>query len=313
MEDAGTAGQEDRELIQRCLAAESDAIALFQEKYGELIYGFPVRVYRVPHDMAGDFYVFAFDKGRIFRRVQTFEGRIALRSYLLGFVLDNLVLEWKRTEREIETVPIEAIRELPDERPPLDDMDDPAQNSRTILADVLADMPPAKAVVLKLLHIEDCDLSPDDIRYIRKVSGRRVPEILVEIERMRSTVRERESGLKRVEDQLEGVHAWVQLYERRLRRIATDLASLPPAATTAQSLREEQSELERKLKWRQRQRANLMERAQRRKVTTPYKDIAALLGTTVGNIASQILRVRKEVANRTGVVDSDESSGDSNV
>jgi DNA-directed RNA polymerase specialized sigma24 family protein len=293
MGDAGTAGQEDRELIQRCLAAEPEAIRLFQEKYGEIIYGFPIRVYRVPRDMAGDFYVFAFDKGRIFRRVQTFEGRIALRNYLLGFVLDNLVLEWKRGEREIETVPIEAIREIADDSPPLDEMDEPA--------------------VLKLLHIEDCDLSPDDIRYIRKVSGRRVPEILAEIERMRSTVREREAGLKRVEDQLEGVHAWVQLYERRLRRIAADLASLPPAATTAQSLREEQRELERKLKWRQRQRASLMERAQRRKVTTPYKDIAALLGTTIGNIASQILRVRKEVANRTGVMDSDEPAGDSNV
>jgi RNA polymerase sigma factor (sigma-70 family) len=313
MAEAGMAGQQDRALIQRCLAGETGAITEFQAEYGELIYGFPIRVYHVPRDSAGDFYIFAFEKGRIFRRVQTFEGRIALRAYLLGFVLDNLVLEWKRGEKEIETVPIEAVSELADDRPPLDAMAEPNDARRQAFADILAEMPPAKSVVLKLLHIEDCDLSPEDIRYLRKVSGRRVPDILAEIERMRSTVREREAGLKRVEDQLEGVHAWIQLYERRLRRIATDLAALPPAASTAESLRSEQLELERKLQWRQKQRANLLDRAQRRKVTTPYKDIAALLNTTVGNIASQILRVRKDVAARAGGADFLDPSGDSDV
>src|SRR6185503_11418130 len=115
---------EERELIQRCLATEPAAVTEFQNRFGELIYAFPIRVYRVPRDEAGDFYVFAFDKGRIFRRVKTFEGRISLRNYLLGFVLDNLVLEWKRTEREIETVSMEAIRELADDRPGLDAMSD---------------------------------------------------------------------------------------------------------------------------------------------------------------------------------------------
>ncbi len=290
--------QEERELIRRCLSAESDAIREFQERFGELIYAFPLRVYRVPRDQAGDFYVFAFDKGRIFRRIQTFEGRISLRSYLLGFVLDNLVLEWKRTEREIETVPIDAIDEPADERTTFASNHNGEDQQRMAFLDLLADIPPTKAVILKLLHVEDCELTPSDLRHIRKASGRRIPEILVEVERMRATVREREAGLKKLEDQLEGVQAWIHLYERRLRRIASDLGSLPPQTSTARQLREEQTELERKLKWRQGQRANIMERVQRRKVTTPYKDIATLLNTTIGNVASQILRVRKEVAAR---------------
>src|SRR5271156_5641631 len=100
---------EARLLIRRCLAGELDAAKEFQEQYGELIYGYPIRVYRVPADEAGDFYVFAFDRGRIFRRVRTYEGRAPFRAYLLGFVLDDLVLEWKRGVREIETVSIETL------------------------------------------------------------------------------------------------------------------------------------------------------------------------------------------------------------
>ena len=298
MVDAATVGQEDRALIQRCVAGDGEAIVSFQQVYGELIYAYPMRVYHIPRDEAGDFYVFALDKGRIFRRVQTFEGRTSLRAYLLGFVLDHLVLEWKRGEREIETVSMEAIQELPDESMDGNKVEGAEGENRPTLAQVLNELPSSKAVILKLLYIEDCELTTADVRYIRKVSGRRIPEILATIERMHSVVREREAGLKRVEDQLEGVQAWMHLYERRLRRISADLVALPPTAPTAASLREEQADLERKMEWRQRQRANLMDRAQRRKVTAPYKDIAALLNTTVGNVASQILRVRKDVAAR---------------
>ena len=92
--------REAQRLISRCLAGEPEAAKTFQELYGELIYGYPMRVYRVPPDEAGDFYVFVFDRGRIFRRVRTFEGRAPFRAYLLGFVLDDLVLEWKRGSRE---------------------------------------------------------------------------------------------------------------------------------------------------------------------------------------------------------------------
>lgn len=107
--DQTSEAAEALELIRQCLAGSVEAAARFQERYGELIYGYPMRVYRVPPDDAGDFYVFAFEKGRIFRRLQTFEGRAPLRAYLLGFVLNDLVLAWKRGQRELETVPLDAV------------------------------------------------------------------------------------------------------------------------------------------------------------------------------------------------------------
>lgn len=295
--------QEVRELIARCLAGDRDAAREFQERYGELIYGYPIRVYRIPADEAGDFYVFAFERGRIFRRLRTFEGRAPFRAYLLGFVLDDLVLEWKRGVREIETVSIETIGELPDpgdaaDRATSDEGEGPMD--RTSLREVLADLSPAKSVVMKLLYVEDHEFDPPEVRYLAQVSGCEVPEVLMRIDQLRSSVREREAGLKRMEDALDAVQAWVQLYERRVQRIAEDLAALPPGSAGAERLREERALLEHKIGRRRQQREKLLAQAQRRKVTAPYKQIAALLNTSIGNVGSQIARLRRELLGRLG-------------
>jgi hypothetical protein len=295
--------REGAELIKRCLAGELKGIDEFQQRYGEIIYSYPIRVYRMPAEDAGDFYVFAFDGGRIFRRLQTFAGRTSLPSYLSGFVLDNLVLEWKRGEHEIETISMDALNELPDacgsEATAGGDSEAPAGGLS--LNEVLATVGVSKGLVIKLLYIEDCDLTASDIRCLAKISGRRVPDLLADVERLRCMVREREAGLRRIYDALDAVHAWIQLYERRLRQIGEDLANLPPDTAAAQRRREERALLERKVERRRQQRGNMLARAQRRKVTAPYKDIAVLLNTSIGNLASQILRVRKEIAQRVGV------------
>ena len=286
------------DLIQQCLAGDPAASRRFQDEYGELIYGYPQRVYRLPPEEAGDFYVFAFDAGRIYRRLRTFEGRAPLRAYLLGFVLDDLVLEWKRGMREIETVSIEALSELPDTSgpsPALAGSDEHPSDSMP-LRELLGSIAPNKAVVMKLLHVEDYELTPDEVRRVAKISGQRIRDVVVGVERLRLIVREREAGLKRVEDALDAVHAWIQLYQRRVQRISDDLASLPPTTSGAERLRDERAQLEQKIERRKQQREKLLAQAQRRKVTAPYKEIAALLGTTVGNVASQIARLRQELA-----------------
>lgn len=298
-EPARNEAQQARELIHRCLDGDPDAIREFQQVYGELIYGYPIRVFRIAADEAGDFYVFAFDNGRIFRRLRSFEGRAPLRAYLLGFALEDLVLEWKRGEREIETVSLEVLGEIPaeDQGAPLTGSVD----ARDTLREVLGAVEPTKAVIMKLLHIEDYELSPAEVRHVSMVSGRPVTEVIGALDHLRNTVREREAALKHLEDSLDAVHAWIQLYERRMRRIGDDIGSLPPSSSAAARLREEQDEINRRIERRRVQREKLLDRAQRRKVTAPYKDIASLLNTTVGNVGSQIARLRQELANKASL------------
>ena len=305
MADTFSATHEGRGLIDRCLAGEPAAINEFQQRYGALIYSYPMRVYRMPAEGAGDFYVFAFEKGRIFRRTQTYAGRTSLRSYLAGFVLDNLVLEWKRGMHDVETVSMETLNECA----ALHSTDADAVPLPS-LNEILAAVDVSKAVLLKLLFIEDCDLQAVDLRRLVETSGRRLPDLLTAIDELRERVREREVRQKHEEDALDGVQAWISLYERRVRQLADELAQLPPGRATAARVRDERTELERKVQRRQRQRAALVTRAQRRKVTAPYKDIAALLNTTVGNVASQISRARKELAANAALRDRLAALGD---
>lgn len=298
-----TVSEGERALVQRCVAGEAKAIREFQQRFGELIYSFPLRAYRVSADEAGDFYLFAFDGGRLFRRLRTYAGKVPLRSYLLGFVLDHLVLEWKRQQRSVETV---SLDELAEEHPGLalaavePDPSEPRHGASW--EDALAQLPLQKALVLKLLHVEDVEFSASELRHLAKASGKKLASVIEEIERLRGLVREREAMLRRLDDQLESVQGWIRLYQRRLMRLQADLAGLNPQSPAAENLLAEQRELERKLLWRERQRQRLLEQLKRRKVTAPYKEIARLLGTTIGNVASQVLRVRKEVARYLGAL-----------
>jgi len=304
MADPRREAQETRDLISYCLLGQPQAVRKFQQDYGKLIYGYPIKVYRMSAEDAGDFYVFAFQDGRVFQRLRNFEGRAPLTAYLLGFVLDDLVLEWKRSDRRAETVSVDDLGPLAGSNgsraaeetvaPALDPVS---------LDDLLTGLPPAKAVVMKLLHIETCELAAAEVQYLANSSGRAVPEVLAGVAHLRALVREREAGLQRLRDDMDAVQAWIQLYERRMAHIHDDLRALAFGSPAALRLREEVAQLEHKLERRRQQHARLSSQAQRRKLTAPYKEIAALLRTSVGNVCSQIARIRREVMGRAGLPD----------
>ena len=300
LDEAGEA----RDLVRRCLSGNREAVHKFQERYGELIYGYPTRVYGTAAEHAADFYVYAFDKERIFHRLRTFSGRAPRRAYVLSYVLDHLAIDWQRAAREVDTLPMDTINDFADSQCSLSDSaaaGAPAPAGEP-LRQALAAMTPAKAVIIKLLYIEDYELAPSDIQYLAQASRRRVRDVLAAVAHLRATVREREASLKRIEDTLDAVQAWIQLYERRLQRANEELRGVNHSSVNssryAQGLAQERADLERKIQRRQEQRRGLLDRAQRRKITTPYKDIATLLNTSSGNVASQIARARRELVQR---------------
>lgn len=288
-----------RELLDRCLAGEPQAVSEFQSLYGPLIYSYPVRRYRVPVEAAGDFYVFAFTGGRIFRRAQTYEGRAPFRAYLLTVVLQHLFVDWRRATHDVDMIALADMDTLRD-----DAATDPAASISTddgaLVASCFADLDVGRAAVLKLLHIEDCDLSAAEVSYVSGVSGRGVPEVIAAVERLRATVRGREATLQEVADRLEIVQAWLWVCEQRLQQVRAELQQHSPVQPPAR-LQALLARLEARAERGRHQRAKLLTQRRRRKITAPYKDIAALLGTTVGNVASQIARARQDLLRRRGV------------
>jgi hypothetical protein len=116
------------DVIHTCVAGNAEARRHFQEAYGEDIYNFPVKIYGLPLDEAGDFYVYVFDKDRIFARLKTFTGRnnIQFRTFLSYYVLKSLFFEWLRTAKEVATISLHT---------PLGD----STEDEATLEDVLAD------------------------------------------------------------------------------------------------------------------------------------------------------------------------------
>jgi hypothetical protein len=64
-----------RELVRGCAAGDGAARRAFQDRFGEDVYNFPVKIYGVSAERAADFYVYVFEADRIFTRMRTFEGR----------------------------------------------------------------------------------------------------------------------------------------------------------------------------------------------------------------------------------------------
>lgn len=290
--DQDDEAQAARELIDRCLAGDDTAIRQFQEQYGELVYAYPMRVYQTAPESAGDFYLYAFDTGRIFRRARTYAGRAPFRAFLLTVVLEHLFIDWRRGTHEIETCAIEEADGIAEVEVLASAVGAGAPGA------LLAGLEPSKAVVMKLLCVEDWELDAADLRYLTQASGQTLPQVIAAVEELRATVREREVGLRRVADSLDTVQAWIELYERRHQRLAEDLRELPPGSGAAARVQVACNRLDAQLRRRRHQRAKLRAELQRRKTTAPYKDIAAILNTSIGNVASQIARVRQSLARR---------------
>jgi RNA polymerase sigma factor (sigma-70 family) len=301
------------ELIQACASGDLEARRRFQDEYGEDIYNFPVKIYRTPLDETGDFYVYVFENDRIFSRMATFAGRnnIQFRTFLSYYVLKHLFLEWRRTQREVETVSLSS---------PLGDSGEGGR----VLEDVLSDqasqeaeetggsggietnalwtsLAPEERLDLKLLSLIECDLTPDDVRLLAKSAGRSIQETLVLVAEVQEGLKRKDERISQLRDDLDSVWGWIVLRQKELQEIDEKIRRMGEAqSVTREKLLQRKQELEQALVKRYRQKEKAVEEMRSYKLTTPYKDIARLLNLTVGTVCSRIFRLRERLSREFG-------------
>lgn len=293
-----------------CAAGDADARRRFQDAYGGDIYNFPVKIYRLPEERAADFYVYVFERDRIFTRLRTFEGRnnIQLRTFLAYYVLKALFIEWQRGQRELETVSLQTPvgddgdRTLEDVTPG-DTPDEPAGEADAPVAALWERLAPEERLDLKLLSLLEHDLAPDDVRLLAKLSKRSVRDTLGAIAEVQAKLRATDRKLSKFREDLDSVWGWIVLRRRELQQLGEKIRHLPPDEDSPERRRllERQLDLEAAIQKRERQRERVLGELRKHKVTTPYKDIATLLGTTVGTVCSRIFRLRQRLAREGGV------------
>ncbi len=301
------------ELIQACASGDPAARRQFQDEYGEDIYNFPVKIYRLPLDEAGDFYLYVFENDRIFTRMATFAGRnnIQFRTFLSYYVLKHLFLEWRRTQKEVDTVslstPLGGSNEggqvledvLPDQTTQAAE-ETIASESRETTA-IWAALTPEERLDLKLLSLIECDLTPKDVRLLAKATGRSIQETLAVVAEVQAGLKRKDERISQLRDDLDSVWGWILLRQKELQEITEKIRRMgeTPNATTGKLL-QKKHELEQALVKRSRQKEKAIEELRSYKLTTPYKDIAQLLNLTVGTVCSRIFRLRERLTREFG-------------
>jgi len=299
------------ELIRACAAGDAPARRQFQDEYGKDIYYFPVKLHGLPLEKAADFYVYVFDNDRIFTRLRSFTGRhdIQFRTFLSFFVLRSLFLDWLRTLKEVETVSSETPetgsigeRHLEESRPsPTSGETDQVAFPKDRLAPALWNcLTPEEQLDLKLLCLIECDLSLDDIRLLTTISGRPLRETLLLLEEVQQGLRHKDEKLTQLHNTLDSVWGWILLRQKKLQEIDEKIRLVMADREGRNSLLDQKNALEESLEKRYRQREKLVGEIRSYKLTTPYRDIARLLNTTVGTVCSRLFRLRKRLVEEVG-------------
>jgi RNA polymerase sigma factor (sigma-70 family) len=301
------------DLIRACFTGDGEARRRFQEEYGEDIYNFPVKIYGAPLEEAGDFYLYVFEKDRIFTRIRTFEGRnsIQFRTFLSYYVLKHLFLEWQRSSKELETVSLQTP------------VGSSVEGERALLEDVLPDsatletaeigspeeesateawraLDPQERLDLKLLSLLECDLGPEDVRLLARISGRSIADTLALLAEVQEGLKRKDEKLSQLRDELDAVWGWILLRQKELQEIDEKIHLLTARGDTEAKLLAQKKALEQTLAKRYRQKERLTEEIRTYKMTTPYKDIARLLNLTVGTVCSRIFRLRERLIREFG-------------
>jgi RNA polymerase sigma factor (sigma-70 family) len=280
-------------LIRACEDGDATARYQFQDEYGEDIYYFPVKLYGLPLDEAGDFYVYVFDKDRIFTRLRTFQGRanIKFRTFLSFFVLKSLFFDWLRTVKE------------PDMSSPLDPdtkAEEPSSPETPVAPDLWNCLTSEEQLDLKLLCLIEYDLSLDDIRLLATISGRSLRDTLLLVEEVQHGLRRKDEKFTQLNDILASTWGWILVKQKELQEIDEKLRHLMPDSEAFTVLLARKEDLEASLQRRYRQRDKLVREIRTYKMTTPYKEIARLLNTTVGTVCSRIFRLRERLGEEMG-------------
>jgi RNA polymerase sigma factor (sigma-70 family) len=296
------------ELLRSCVAGEAAARRQFQDEYGEEIYNFPLKIYRVPADRAADFYVYVFERDRIFSRLRTFEGRnnIQFRTFLAFYVLESLFREWQRTHHDLDTVSLSEPSGSDPNGRPLEDVlvgskhpigDETGSASNEHVQRLWSALGPESRLDLKLLSLAEHDLDPEEVRQLAQLAGRSIQDTIALVSEVLVALRRRDEKLSGLRDDLDSVWGWIRLRRRELDETEEKIQLVPEAASsTRQRLLEKRDHLQAMVIKRMRQREKILAEIREFKSTTPYKDIARLTNLTVGTVCSRIFRLRQRLA-----------------
>ncbi len=288
-----------RELVRRCADGDREALKAFFDRYSEDIYNFPMKVFHLDQDAGSDFFLYAFERLRGGARFRSFQGRSSFRTWFYT-VLRNLVIDWMRTIREVETVNVGRTDERGNEYRMIENAPDPRSLMDGDAADVnlperLGQLSLELRVVFKLSYIYYMELDPEELAYAARKAGLAPEDLTRKLAQLRHALSSKELKNLGAEDKITALYlAILDLKGRRDRLAGALKADLSGAAPGDP---EEIARLDRAINKKYQQRERLLQRKVRGHfiVRTPYRVIGDLLNIPEGSVSVQMMRALERV------------------
>jgi len=115
---------------------------------------------------------------------------------------------------------------------------------------------------------------------------------------VQDALRHKDEKFSQLQDALDSVWGWIRLRQKELQETNEKIRSCMAVGRNSEQLLSQKEELERSLKKRSEQRDQIIKKYQNSTLTTPYKDIARLLNTTVGTVCSRMSRLRARLVQK---------------
>jgi RNA polymerase sigma factor (sigma-70 family) len=299
-------GDEIMNLVQRCSGGEVEALQEFFKRFSGDMYNFPIKVFHLDEDSASDFFLYAYERLKDGRRFRSFQGRSSFRTWFYT-VLRNLLIDWMRTIRELQTVnfsqmddngngPVRSIENTPDPRSIADSLDQPS-----LLAERLGKLGMDLRIIFKLSYIYYLDLDAQEIEYIAKKSGKSTASIIHYIAHLKHILSEKEIKNLSAEDKITSLYLSLLDLKTRRDRITESNRKAGENSTMNTDQMYELEKIKKAIDKKYSQRDRLLEKKERGHfiVRTPYKYIASILNIPEGSVSVQMMRVIEKMRSKT--------------
>ena len=287
-------------LIKKCGEGDSASLQDFFEQFAEDIYNFPVKVFHLDEDSASDFFLYAFEKLKNGRRFSSFQGRSSFRTWFYA-VLRNLVLDWMRTIREIETVNYTRVGEDGQEYRLIENTPDTRGDEsfsdeyflKEFFLQKIEELGIELKTVFKLSYIFYLDLDSEEVEFIRRQSGKSLNEIYSYIADLKNFLAEKELKNIGTEDKITAIY--LGILDLKMKKVIMN-SKIENQTALSEKERLEMARVDRLLGKKYQQREKLLERKQKGHfiVRTPYKFISELTCIPEGSISVQMMRIMEK-------------------
>ena len=273
----------DEDLAARCASGIDAAERELLTRHMQAIYWLPQRVFGAPEEELSGFLLFAIEKIRerdILAKYAPDKG--ARFATWLGVVIRNLYIDYLRTIPDDGDDDIELLPEMTPSR----------AERRAEHTELIGQLQERCRVLFKLLLCDTFFLEPSELEWLAKESGQGLAETARKVAELEERLRERETSLQERYDKLAKAHYRIRRYQLQLGSL--EHACERPNTGYSPAIEKLRAKLERG----QREYETLSEELAGGGgiVTAPYKELAALLNTREGTLASNISRCRAGAA-----------------